>query len=252
MGGEAVRRLGSQAVRRLARRCTRRATLVGAGVLLAAYPANRLSAQVGHPPDQSPYRDFKRGRTLILTGGYVTGGQGALGVGPSDGSIASLRFEVPFGKPLAFFVGGAYGQMSRLVADPKKDSAAHFSGPVHTNVGLIEGGAQLRLSGTKTWHGLAPVIGISGGVIFASDPAADTSGYRFRAKGTFGPEFELHWYLGRRLAIRTNARLMFWQLTYPLAYKQPSPDGSRVQQIGAADKEWTRHPWISVGLGWTF
>lgn len=252
MGGRNFRRLGGKAVRQLARWCVRHATLLGAGTLLAACPPTRLSAQVGYPPDHSPYRDFKRGRTLTLAGGYLTGGRGVVGVGPSNGSIASLRFEVPFGKPLAFFLGGAYGRMSRFVADPKKDSAFHISGPVNTHVAMFEGGAHLMLSGSKTWHGFAPVLGASAGVIIASDPAADSSGYRFRAKGMFGPEFGLRWYLGRRIAVRTDARLTFWQLNYPLAYKQPSPDGSRVQQIGAPDKEWTRHPWISIGLGWTF
>jgi hypothetical protein len=244
--------MGGQAVRPLARWCARRATLVGAGALLAAYPTNRLTAQVGYPPDRSTYRDVMHGRTLILGAGYLTGGRGVVGVGPSNGGIASARFEVPFGKPLAFFGGAAYGRMSRFVADPTKNSAAHISGPVNTDVAIVEGGIHLMLSGAKAWHALAPYLGASVGIVIATNPAVDTSGYRFRAKAMFGPELGLRWYLGRRIAVRTDARLVFWQLAYPLTYKQPSPDGSRVQQIGAADKEWTRHPWISIGLGWTF
>ena len=245
MGGQAVRRSGGWLVR-----CA--GAILGAIALLTVYPPSRLSAQVGYLPDRSPYRDVKRGHTLILGAGYLAGGRGAVGVGPSNGGIASARFEVPFGKPLAFFLEAGYGRMSRFVADPTKDSAAHISGPVNIDVGVVEGGIHLLLSDAKTWHAFAPILGASGGVIIARDPPADSSGYRFRAKGLFGPELGLRWYLGRRVALRADARLVFWQLTYPLAYKQPSPDGSRVQQIGAADKEWTRHPWISIGLGWTF
>lgn len=252
MGGQAVRRLGGQAVRQLARWCAHGGTLVGASVLLAVYPPNRLTAQVGYPPDHSPYQDVKRGRTLILSGGYVTGTRGIVGVGPSNGDMATLRFEVPFGKPLAFFLGASYGRMTRFVADPTKDSAAHISGPVNTYVGVFEGGVHLLLSGSKAWHGFAPIVGASGGVIFANNPAEDSSGYRFRAKGIFGPELGLRWYLGRRVAVRTDVRFEFWQLNYPLAYKQPSPDGSRVLPITAADNQWTMHPWISVGMGWSF
>ena len=220
--------------------------------LLTASPPDRLTAQVGHSPDDSPYRDIKHGRTVILGAGYVSGSRGAVGVGPSNGGIAGARFEVPFGKPLGFFIGAGYGRLSRFIADPTKDSANHISGPVDVDVVVFEGGIHLFLTGAKAWHAFAPILGASGGIIIARDPPADSSGYRFRAKGMFGPELGLRVYMGRRVALRADARLMFWQLTYPLAYKQPSPDGSRVQEIGAADKEWTRHPWISVGLGWTF
>jgi len=252
MGGPKVRRLGGQTVRRCAPWRSRAAILASAVALLTAYPATRLSAQVGYPPDHSPYRDLKRGRTLILGAGYLSGGRGVIGVGPSDGRMASARFEVPLGKSLGAFLGAAYGKMSRFVADPTKDSAAHISGPVNTNVTILDGGFHVMLTGAKAWHTFAPYLGFSGGVMLATSPPADSSGYRFRFKGIFGPELGLRWYLARRLAVRADARVEFWRLTYPITYKQPSPDGSRVLQVGAADHEWTRHPWISVALGWTF
>jgi hypothetical protein len=252
MGGRKVRRVGGRAGSRVARWCMRRATLASAMVLLTAYPAARLSAQVGYPPDNSPYHDLKRGRTLILGAGYLSGGRGVVGVGPSDGSMASARFEVPLNKSLAAFLGAAYGRMSRFVADPTKDSAAHISGPVNTDVVILDGGLHLMLTGAKAWHAFAPYAGASGGVMLATSPPADTSGYRFRFKGIFGPELGLRWYVGRRIAVRADARVEFWQLSYPATYKQPSPDGSRVLPVGSADKEWTRHPWIGIGLGWTF
>lgn len=245
MGGQAVRRSGGRLVR-----CA--GVILSATAILTASPPDRLTAQVGHPPDHSPYRDVKRGRTIILSGGYLMGSRGAVGVGPSNGGMATARFEVPFGKPLGFFLGAGYGRLSRFIADPTKDSAAHISGPINVDVAVFEGGVHLFLTDSRTWHAFAPMLGVSGGVIIARDPPADTSGYRFRAKGMFGPEAGLRWYLGRRLALRAEGRLMFWQLNYPLAYKQPSPDGSRVQPLTAPDKEWTRHPWISIGLGWTF
>ena len=108
------------------------------------------------------------------------------------------------------------------------------------------------LSGAKAWHIMAPYIGGFGGVIFTSDPPADSSGFDFGVKGMFGPEAGIRWYLGRRVALRTEARLIWWQLTYPLSYKQPSPDGSRIRPITADDKDWTMHTWISAGLAWTF
>jgi hypothetical protein len=247
MGGQAVGRSGGQLGR-----CT--GSILGAIALMTASPPARLPAQVGHPPEHSPYHDVKHGKTLILGAGYLGGSRGAVGVGPSNGPIASARLEVPFGKPLAFFLGAGVGRLSRLIADPTKDAASHFSGPVTVDVAVVEGGVHLFLSNAKTWHGFAPIIGASAGVIIARDPPADSSGYRFRAKGLFGPELGMRFYLGRRVALRADARLVFWQLRYPSSYKQPSPDGTRIREIDPPDpdKEWTRHQWISAGLGWTF
>jgi hypothetical protein len=229
----------------------RGATLVSAALLLTAYPPSRLPAQIGHPPEHSPYRDVKKGRSLIIGGGYLTGSQGVVDVGPSDGPTATARFEVSFGKPLAFYLETTYGRMSRYIQDPTQNQENHKSGPVKVNLGIAMGGVHLNLTGPKTWHGIAPYVGGAGGVVFANEPAADSSGYEFQPKGIVGPEVGIRWYLGRQLAIRTEARWMFWKLEYPSAYKQPSPDGSRVLDIGAEDSEWTTHPWVTVTLAWT-
>ena len=66
------------------------------------------------------------------------------------------------------------------------------------------------------------------------------------------PEAGLRWYPARRLSVRTDVRLVFWRLKYPLDYKQPSSDNSRVLPLDAPLIEWTAHPWITIGLGWTF
>jgi len=55
------------------------------------------------------------------------------------------------------------------------------------------------------------------------------------------------------VSVRTDFRLVLWRLNYPLGYKQPSTiDGSRVLPLEAPLTEWTAHPWITIGLGWTF
>src|SRR5437867_12977664 len=40
-------------------------------LLLAIVPSFRLAAQVGHDPSHSPYRDVRRGATLVLTFGHL-------------------------------------------------------------------------------------------------------------------------------------------------------------------------------------
>jgi len=128
MGGAKIRRVGGKAGRRFARWCARAAILAGAA--LSAYPPTPLPAQAGHPPDKSPYHDIKRGRSLIISGGYLGGDHGVVGVGPAEGPTATARFEVTFSKALVFYLGGTYGRMKRNVADPTKNQASHISGPI--------------------------------------------------------------------------------------------------------------------------
>ena len=225
--------------------------MLGAIALLTASPPDRLSAQIGYPPEHSPYRDVKRGRSLILGGGYLTGERGVVNVGPSDGPTATARFEVSFGKPLAFYLETTYARLSRYIADPSQNEEDHFSGPVQSNVGIVMGGVHLNITGPKTWHHFGPYIGGAAGVVFADDPPADSSGYKFSAKAIVGPEVGLRLYLSRRFAVRTEMRWSFWQLKYPSTFKSPSPDGSRILPIDADDDEWTSHPWLTVMLAWT-
>src|SRR6266498_727272 len=51
----------------------------------------------------------------------------------------------------------------------------------------------------------------------------------------------------------TGPRLVFWKLRYPIKYKTPlSPDGTTVLPLFAKETDWTIHPWVSLGVGWTF
>lgn len=231
----------------------RRTAVVGVAAVLIAAAPGRLTAQVGYNPSHSPYRDIRRGPVGSITFGYFGGSRGGPGVGISDGPTGGLRYDVAFGNALGASVGIAYAQTTRFVVDPAKDSLSRKSGPFDTDVVLADVGLQLTLTGRKTWHNLAPFVGATFGVAVGGGSPPDPSGYQFGNKLTLGPEGGVRWYPARRVSVRTDFRLLFWKLKYPLGYKQPSPvDGSRVLPLVAPLEEWTAHPWISVGLGWTF
>jgi hypothetical protein len=218
--------------------------------VVASY--NAATAQVGHDPSHSPYRDVRRGATAVLTFGYFGGSRGGPGVGISDGPTGGLRYEASFGA-LGASLGIAYAQTTRFVVDPTKDSLSRKSGPFDTDVVLADAGLQLTLTGRKTWHGFAPFVGGALGVAIGGGSPLDPSGYNFGNKLTLAPEAGARWYPARRVSVRADVRLVLWKLRYPLGYKQPSAiDGSRVLPLNASLDEWTSHPWITIGLGWTF
>ena len=125
---------------------------LGVAALLTAIPPDRLSAQVGHEPGQSPYRDVRRGAVGVLTFGYLGGSRGSVGVGLSDGNTGGIRYEALFGA-IGASLGLAYGRTSRYVVDPFKDTLSRKSRLLDNDVVLVDAGLQLVLTGRKTWRG---------------------------------------------------------------------------------------------------
>jgi hypothetical protein len=238
---------GGQADRRTGGRKLPHAVPVAVVILLSASPPDRLSAQVGHDPGHSPYKDVRPGGTLVVSGGYFGGSRGGPGVGISNGPTGGLRYEVPFGGALGASLGVAYAQTTRFVVDYTKDSLTRKTGPFNTDVILVDAGLQLTLSGRKTWHGLAPYVGGALGLAIGGGSPPDPSNYDFGSKFTVAPGAGIRWYPARRVSVRTDFRVVLWRLKYPSEYKVGGvlPPDARLT-------EWTAHPWISVGLGWTF
>jgi len=231
----------------------RRGVVLGVALLSVIPSFHRLAAQVGHPPDRSPFHDIKAGGTLVLGFGYLSGGRGIVGVGPSDGDAFALRFERPLSRVLFAALGAANVMTSRYVVDPTKDSASRTSGPVDNTLAIIDAGLYILLTGGKSWHGIAPYAGVTGGVALGRHVSSDPSAYDFGTRLTFGPQVGMRWYLARQLSVRADARLLYWRLAYPLQFRDPSPvDSTRALPADGALREWTRHPWLSLAVGWTF
>jgi len=221
-------------------------------ISLTAYPANRLTAQVGYEPSKSPYHDAPPSTGPVFFAGYLGGGRGNVPVGISDGNTWGVRYNFAFGST-SISLGAAYGQTTRRIVNPFVATDKNTSGLLNCDVVILEGGLQMALTGPKTWHGLAPYIGATVGAAVGSELKADTSGYGFGTKFTFGPVLGTRIYLGRRLSVSTDFRVIFWRLSYPTNYLVPnSVDGKSVLAVGAATNAWTTHPWISLGLGWAF
>lgn len=243
MVGQSVRRLVGQAIR----------LAVVAPVLLTAYPPNRLAGQVGHDPARSPFRDIPRGGGLRISVGHLGGERGRVGVGHANGRTWGLRYELPVGGAASFAFGFAYAETDRYVVDPTKDEDVRKTGPFPDDALIADAGLLFRLTGAKTWHGLAPHLGGAIGLAISRGSPTDASGYEFGTKFTFAPGVGLRWYLARRLSVQADARVLYWRLNYPLDYLEPlSPDSTTVLPAGAERTEWTRHPWVSIGVGWTF
>ena len=228
---------------------------VGGGLVLGA---SALHAPGGYAPEASPYRDIYRGHSETATGGYLAGRGGRLGIGPHDGPIFGVRYDIRIARPIQLGVAVARADLERLVVNPFVGPAERVSGPVQQAVTFAEANLQFNVTGGKTWHRLAPFIGAAGGLALAGGTPVDTSGYEFGEKFYFTPHAGVRAFLTDQLHLRAEARFTFWKLNYPTTFQQEpaaepgTPDNPDAVITDTRLSEWTATPWLQVGLGYAF
>lgn len=223
---------------------------------LLAAPA---AAQVGHPPGRSPYRDIPRGHTVTGLAGWFGGSGGRFAIGPHDGSVFGVRYDIRTASAIQMGLQLAQGDLERLIVDPFVELDNRVSGPVQQTVSFVEFDLQLNLTGGKSWRRLAPFVGAGIGLTLPSGTAADTSGFELGKKVYFTPHAGFRLFITRRLHLRGDARVSFWKLNYPASFtREPPlepgdpPDNSNAVITDGRVSEWTTSSWLQAGLGYSF
>ncbi len=225
-------------------------------LLLGATPA---LAQVGHRPESSPYRDIRKGHTVTATFGQFGGSGGRFEIGPHDGRVYGLRYDLRTGSTIQIGLGFARADLRRLIVDPFVALANRVSGPVDQTVTFAEANLQLNLTGGKSWRRLAPFAGAGVGLTLPSGTPADTSRFELGKKLYLAPYAGLRVFLTDRLSLRGEARVVFLKLTYPSTFEdEPAlepgdpPTNSNAVITDGRTNEWTTGSWLLVGLGYSF
>ena len=238
--------MGGLADRRMVKWKTLRRAAACMAVLLSAHRPIRLSAQVGHDPGSSPYHDIRRGAVLRLVGGYFSGSRGKLAVGPSDGPTGGLRLEYQASNVLVLTTGIAVRADRRVLHYRLRDDPAQGgTGQQQPGTGGRRA-ADCRSPEGRPFTASSPTSAARWASRSARPSPADTSGYIFGTKFTYGPEVGVRWYPARRVTVELGGRVVYYKLQYPLSYKL------YVLPITAPLSEWTAHPWATFGVAWTF
>lgn len=227
-----------------------------AAMLLLGAP---LAAQVGHRPEASPYRDIPGGHAVTPYFGQFGGSGGRFEIGPHDGPIYGLRYDVRTGSTIQFGLAVARGHLERLIVDPFDSLSRRVSGPVDQTVTFAELNLQFNLTGGKSWHRFAPYVGSGVGLTFPSGVPADTSRFELGKKIYLVPTVGLRFFVTDRLSLRGEARALFVKLKYPTTFEdepraEPGnpPDNSNAVITDGRVSEWTTSSILLVGLGYSF
>ena len=219
-----------------------------------AFGVPAVSAQVGHPPRSSPYRDIRKGHTFTVLGGYFSGDGGQFNIGPHDAAVFGVRYDVRTGGTIQLGLGIARGNLKRFIVDPFVPLANRKTGPVRQSVTFADVTIQFNLTGGKSWHRIAPFVAAGAGLALAGGTPADTSLYDFGRKFYFAPSAGVRVFLTDRLHLRAEAKATFWKLNYPATFESAPVAEPTTPAVITDGKltEWTSSRWLQVGLGYSF
>jgi hypothetical protein len=225
--------------------------LVGTLLVLVASP---VAAQVGHPPSDSPYRDFSRRQELTFFGGWFSGSEGDANVGPQGGPVLGARYEFRVGGPV-FLTGRLTGiATERLVVDPEEEDLEDRElGTIKFPMLLADVGLTLAITGRKTWHRIMPVVHASAGILSDLGKEVDVGGFSIGTPFALSVGTGVRYVPGGRVAVRVDVTDHLFRIRYPAAYfVPPSEDSEPVLSGSASRSQWLHNPTITFGVSYHF
>ena len=218
------------------------------GALISASPAR---AQVGYPPDRSPFRDLEYRHELTLFGGMYSAGKDPAGVAPRGGPMGGLRYELRVGGPAHLMVRLSYVSSERRALNPSEPAATRDLGVHSASLAMIDAGISVNLTGKKSWRRLGPTVNggigvITGGKDVENDP------YRFGTPLAINYGAGLRYVPGGRFAMRLGVDGYLHKLEYPAAYYAATSDGTSVLDERQSTNFWKNNVALTVGASYLF
>jgi hypothetical protein len=222
------------------------------GLILIAGVASRAGAQVGYPPDRSPYRDLEFAREWTAFTGYYAAQPDPVGVAPQSGTMFGLRYDARVGGPAYVSARLAGAVLKRNVLDPRKPIDERAIGSESVPLLFSDLNLNINLTGYRTWRGLAPFL--SGGFGITADLRGrnDVGDYRFGAPVTltFGAGFK--WIPRSQWQLRVDWSNYLYKIRYPESYFLRTGADDPVRLPDDAHSLWRRNTAIQVGISYLY
>jgi hypothetical protein len=220
------------------------------GALALAFIATTARAQVGHLPDNSPYRDLETRQEFTFFGGRYTTGKDPIGVAPLDGPMYGLRYQVHVGGPAFLMARWSHVNSSRFAIDPTKIGAARQLGKHNVSVNLYDIDLALNLTGEKSFHHIVPVINFGAGVA-SCGCAVKGDSYTFGTPFAFTFGGGLRYVPGGRVQLTLDWNDYLYQLKYPADY-YIIPVGGTAAATNEARSFWKNNKALTFGASLLF
>ena len=210
------------------------------------------SAQVGHLPQNSPYRDIETSQELTFFGGRYRAGEDPIGIAPQDGPMFGLRYMIHVGGPAFLMARWSHVNSARAAIDPTKTGTARQLGKENVNINLYDVNLALNLTGQKSFHHIIPVLNLGAGVASCGCSVPDDP-YTFGTPFAFTFGGGLRWVPGGRFQLTADWNKYLYQLKYPTAYYlAPTTGGTPAVPPDQQRSFWKGNRALTIGASLLF
>lgn len=222
------------------------------GALALVSFATAASAQVGHLPEASPYRDFEASQEFTFFGGHYTSGKDPIGIAPRDGPMFGIRYQIHVGGPAFLVAKWSHVNTDRITIDPDKTGAARQLGKRDVSLNLYDIDLALNLTGQKSFHHIVPVINLGAGVATCGC-TVDPDPYSFGTPFAFSFGGGLRFVPGGRFQLTLDWTNYLYQLKYPTDYfLNPAGGGDAAVTGDQARSFWKNNRALTLGASLLF
>ncbi len=213
--------------------------------------ASAASAQLGSPPEKSPFRDVEYKHEWTFITGYLTNGGDPAGVAPGGGPLVGLRYDIHFSGPLFGYARLTEVASSRIALNPGKSGAKRLVGNYSWPMTFFDVGLETSLTGQKAWHGVMPVVSLGAGMYsdFISGP--DVGGFTIGSGLMFTFGGGIRYAPAQKWQLRAEAYNYLYAIDYPTSYEN-APTGGSTSILPSGSKGGYRSNWsLQIGASYT-
>lgn len=212
--------------------------------------AANANAQVGHLPQNSPYRGLDTRQEFTFFGGRYSAGEDPLAITPRDGPMFGVRYQIHVGGPAFLMARWSHVNSDRFGIDPTKTGTARQLGKQNVSINIYDLDLALNLTGQKSFHHIVPVVNLGAGVAscgcsIPNDP------YTFGTPFAFTYGGGLRWVPGGRFQLTADWNNYLYQLKYPAAYYL-APTGGTPAASNQQRSFWKNNRALTVGASLLF
>jgi hypothetical protein len=221
------------------------------GALALVCVATSAGAQVGHLPQNSPYRDFENSHEFTFLYGHYTSGKDPIGIAPRNGPLFGLRYQIHVGGPAFLMARWSHVNTSRSAIDPTHTGPARQLGSKNVSLNLYDIDLSLNLTGQKTFHNIIPVLNLGGGLA-SCGCSVENDPYSFGTPFAFSFGGGLRYAPGGRFMLSVDWNDYLYQLKYPTAYYVTPTGGTAAVTGDQARSFWKNNRALTIGASLLF
>jgi hypothetical protein len=219
--------------------------------LSLALVASSAGAQVGHLPQNSPFRDVETRQEVTFFGGHYSAGQDPINVAPHGGPMFGLRYEIHVGGPAFLMARWAHVNSERFPIDPTMTGSARQLAKQKVGLNLFDVNLALNLTGQKSFHSIVPTVNFGAGIA-SCGCTVEPDPYTFGTPFAFSFGGGLRYVPGGRFQLRVDVNDYLYQLKYPAQY-YVTPTGGTAAVTGNQSRSfWKNNRALTVGASYLF